>query len=185
MTALHQPLPIRLEASRVHGEQALAEATGPTRALRTLVAEPDRHPLLHGCRRHPAVGPDAAELAHPLVGHGVAPREAGAEQLVLGHAVAGAEAELEPTVAHEVDDRRLLGQLHRVVQRGDRGRERERLGEVPVVEEVVLREPHGVRAETFGLLAQLQGEAVEARGVALPLGRVAEVEVDTDVHRFP
>ena len=70
----------------------------------------------------------------------------------------------------------------RVGSRRDRGGEGERLGQVAVVEQVVLGEPDRMGAEPFGLLAQLEGVPVEAGRVLAPAGRVPQVEVHADVH---
>ena len=68
---------------------------------------------------------------------------------------------------------------------GDGGGEGQGLGQVAVVEEVVLAQPDGVAAEGVGLLAHLQGEPVEPGRLAGPVRRVAQVEVDADVHMTP
>jgi hypothetical protein len=66
---------------------------------------------------------------------------------------------------------------------GDRRGHRQRLREIAVVEQVMLGHPDGVDAEPVGLFAHLQRESVETAPVDLPLRRISQVEVQTDVHR--
>ena len=154
---------------------------------------------MDGSRRHPALGPQCPELADAPVGEAVALRDVGAEQLELRHPVPRAKAQVDATVAHEVDHRHLFGDLGRRVQRReqhcgadphppgpgrDRRREREWLRQVAVVEQVVLGDPDGVAAESLGLLAHLQHEAVETGRVGRPFLRVAQVEVQPHVHEI-
>ena len=63
------------------------------------------------------------------------------------------------------------------------GGEGEGLGEVAVVEPVVLGEPERMRAEPVGFLAGFEGERVQARRVLPPRRGIAQVEVQADVHR--
>ena len=103
--------------------------------------------------------------------------EVGTEEFELRDAVPGPEPEVDAATRHDVDQRRLLGDLDRMVERRDhdrgaepdapgprcdRGEEREWLRHVTVVEEVVLGRPHRMRAETLRFLAQLERESVEA-----------------------
>jgi hypothetical protein len=68
--------------------------------------------------------------------------------------------------------------------RSNRGCERERLAEVAVIEPVVLGEPQRVDAKGIGFFAQLQGEGVQPGWVLAPALRVAQVEVETNVHTW-
>jgi hypothetical protein len=162
-----------------------------------LVAEPQRQPLLHRAGRHPVRAPQPAQLARGRVGRAVPGRDVGAVEFVLGNSVSGADAEVQPPVAEDVDDRGLLGDLDGAVQRRDQdagadphplgarrrgGREGERLRQVVVVEEVVLGQPHRVAAEQLGLLAHLQREGVQPRRRGAPGRRVPEVEVEAHTH---
>jgi len=71
--------------------------------------------------------PQPAQLLGAPIGLRVAAFQRHAVQFVLGHPVAGADTEVEPAVRDQVDQRRLLGDLGRVVQRGDDDR-----GAVPI-----------------------------------------------------
>ena len=192
VTAVGQPVAIGLDERRVDAQQALAELPGSPRPLRPLVAHPDRQPLLQRSGRDDALVPQAANLPRPTVGVRVAAGQVDAVELELRNAVARSQAELEAAAADDVDDRRLLGELGWVVERrdddrradarsaragGHRGGQRQRLGQVAVVETVVLRQPDRVAPEALGLLAHLQREAVEAAEVGRPLGWVAQIEV--------
>ena len=200
MAAVGQSVPIWPDERGVDAQQPLAELPGTPRSLRSLVAHPERQSLLCRCGRDDALVPQAAQLPRPIIGVRVAVGQIYAVELELRNAVARSEAEVKPPAADEVDDRGLLGQLGRVVERRDddrcadarhlgagrhRGGQREGLGQVAVVEAVVLGQPDGVAAKALRLLAHLQREAVEAAGLGGPLRWVTEVEVDTDIHRAP
>ncbi len=197
---LREPFPVRLGDPAEGRQQVLTEQTGPPGALGSQVPEPDGQPVLDGTRGHPTVGPDPPQLADPPVGGAVPLRRVGAEQLELGYPVAGAEAEVEAAAADDVHHRRLLGDLDRRVQRCDHDagpdaypacagrdgcREGERLREVAVIEQVVFGYPDRVRAQSFRLLAHLQGEPVQAGGVLAAVRWVAEVEVEAYLHAGP
>ena len=200
MPALVQPLDVRLEESAVDREQADAQPTGQARPPRTEEPAPERQRLLHWRWCDRLLREEPCDLADPRFGERVAVADVEPERGVLGHAVAGADAEVEAAVAHEVDDRRLLHDLHRMAQCGEQDRgadphprgpcrdrcgEGQRLREIAVLEEVVLREPDGACTEAVGLLAQLERPGVVLGPRPLPLGRVAQVEVDADAHGGP
>ena len=66
---------------------------------------------------------------------------------------------------------------------GHRGQHGQRLRQVAVIEAVVLGDPERVDAKAFGFLVHLEHEAVQPRGLYVPLRRIAHVEVEADVHR--
>ena len=193
-----QPGPVRVHEVAVEGEQSRAELAGEARAAWPEEPAPQRHRLLHGKGCDAAGLPQSHHLAQAGFGLREPVGERSAEALVLRHSIAEPDTEVEATVAEDVDHRGFLGELRRLAQRGeqhggadadgaracrDRGREGERLREIAVLEEVVLGEPHRRRAEALGTLDELERARVVVGPRPRPLGRVATVEVDADVHR--
>ena len=169
--SLLQPFPVRLEEITVDAEEADAEATGAAGALRALIAEPQRDRILDRGRRDAAFGPQLTQLTHPGVGGRITASDVRAERLELGDAVTRTQSELESPARHDVDDRGFFRELHGGAQGReqyrssdphgssagrDRGREHQRLRQVPILEEVVLREPNRVDAAAFSVLDQFE-----------------------------
>ena len=120
--------------------------------------------------------------------------EVGAERRVLHRPVSAADAEFDPPLAEGVDDRDVLGQSQRVLQRQDRdrggqpdplgarggvGQERPRRGQPAAAERhVVLGHPSHVETQLVGDDEQLLSVAVGGRGAAsaLDVGEEPEPE---------
>ena len=191
---------VQLACDRLKPE---AEPPGRTRSHRPTEPAPHRHRPLDRRRCHRALGagflaPEPAHLPDPLGEHAVAVLEVAVEREVLGLAVPHSETGFDAPVADDVDDRDLLGQLDRPVQREqrdcgadpqarrtrcDRSREREALREVAVVEEMVFGEPHRIGTEALGLFDALEPTPVVRRVRARPLRWVAHVDVHPEPHR--
>ncbi len=107
MTPFNQAIPVRVPQTAVDTEQPFAEDSGSSGAFRSLVPHPDRYPVLHGARSHDL--PQASKLARTPVGGAVATGQVGTEEFELGDAVAGADPEVDTTIAELVDDCDLLG----------------------------------------------------------------------------
>ncbi len=121
----------------------------------------------------------------------------GAERRELSRPVARPESELEAAAADEVDHGGLLGVVHRGPDRRQRdggadrhagraGRDRSgvdhRLGEVAVLEEVVLAQEYTVEAELLRALHPPQRGLVVLGPGPSPLWGVTDVLVDADAH---
>ena len=197
MARLGESVRVRAPQRRIRREQPLPQQTGAPGALRTLVAHPDRQPLLHGAGPDAVLPPQLAKPTGGAVGLCVPRRHRCVEQLEFRYPVTGSEAQVEAAVGDQIHRCALLGDLRRVMQRcdddrgsepdalragGNGGGECQRRTEIVVFEEVVLGEPRRTRAEPLGLLARLQGESVKARRVLPPLRRVAQIEIDADFH---
>ena len=156
--------------------------------------------LLHRRRREPGFVEQGAQLPVGGIEVGEAGRHVDPEHLELVGDVPGTDPELEPSVGQEVDDRRFLGEVERVPDRRQRhrgadpgparacghgGREHERLGEVAVVEAVVLGEPDAVGAELVGLRRDLDQSWVVLAPRRAPFAGVATIdeEPDLECHR--
>ena len=203
VTAGFEPDEVRLVQLPRDRLEPEPETSGRARSHRPAEPTPHRHRSLdrRGC--HGALGaglltPESAHLPDPLREHAVAVLEVAVEREVLGLAIPDPEARLDATVADDVDDCDLLRQLHRLVQREqrdrgadtdargtcrDRSRVREALRKVPVVEEVVFREPDRIGAETLRLFDALEPTSVVGRVRARPFRWVAHVDVHPEPHR--
>jgi hypothetical protein len=196
------------------GHEVAAVPAGPPRRGPAAAADPQRHaPLLLRRRRHGELverevlavegewltrprppqhldgllGSRAALLArHPEVGELLVP-------------VAGREAQIQPAAGEQVGDRGVLGQPQRVVQRGEQhrgaqpdapragaqgGDHGEQRGQVAVVDQVVLGQPHGVEAPALGRHGEVNGLLIHLRPRAAPGPRVAEIEPDAELHDY-
>ena len=92
VACLGETLGVRLPQRTVRRQQAFAQHARPPRALRTLVAHPDRHPRLRRGRPHPTGPPQLTQPPGGVVGATVAGLHGGLEQLEFGYAVAGSKA---------------------------------------------------------------------------------------------
>ena len=184
--------------------QVGAEAGGALRGGDAARADPEREGLLDRLGRDgdvfdlvvAAVEADgfAVECAgddfERLIHQARAMAAVDAEALELLDAVAEADAEVEASIAEDIDGGGVLGDADRVVQgqqqdpgadpdaRGearDRGGDGQHGGGVAVVDEVVLGDPDVVVAKRFGELDLVEQFVVELGPGLAPLGWVAEV----------
>ncbi len=164
-------LPAMRPSRRLHQLGFAESRPSPSTHLRgahlgTLVAHPDRKPVLGGRRKHLARLPVRADVPGPGVRHAVAARDRGAVEIELRRSVARAEAEVEASSAHQIDDCRFLGDLRRRSQRchqhgrADAGpprarrhrrRKRQRLREVPCRRTGGARRTKGIDAQPVRL----------------------------------
>ena len=197
VTALDQTGAIGLEERAIEAEQSHSQSAGAGSTLWSLVAEPDREGILRGRGRDDAIVEQMTDLGHRGVGEAVALGDVLAVERVLARAVAGTDAELESTTADLVDHRDLLGDQDRGTQRreehrgadrapagagGDGGEEGERLGQIAVVEQMVLGEPQPTSSQPVGLGRDLEVACVVVGPRTGPRLRIAEVEEETDLH---
>jgi hypothetical protein len=162
VAAGRQTLAVGRQQVRVDRLQAQAKLARQPRALRPAEPAPHRHRSLCGRRgdqpvRSGNLAPERPHRLDPLAEHAVATFEVATEGFVLGPAVAHAESRLDAPATDEIDQRDLFGGLQGAVQgqqrhrrpdpqgpgsRGDGRREGPALGQVAVVEEVVLGQPN-------------------------------------------
>ena len=193
--AIHRP---RLVGSR--RDPPITEAHGAIDGLAGATAHVDPHGVLGRPGRHPdglaliferfarpRLAEEGDELLHGRASAGVVDAEHGEVRLHVRGGHGGVEAALEAEVCH----RELLGQPHRVVQRGEQNRdlgsdllrpaahrchEDQRSGQVAVGRLVVLAEHDAPEAVFVGPLDDVQGGGVLLASRSPELGRVAEVE---------
>ena len=126
-----------------------------------------------------------------------APAGVGAQPGELDLDPAEADAQRQPAMAQQLDRGRVLGQADRVVHRREdhagadldrRGRLRDRRahheqrGHVPVIDEVVLRGPHGAEPEPFRLDGERDGLVVRACPVGLARPELGAEESEAKSH---
>jgi hypothetical protein len=132
----------------------------------------------------------AANYVERLVGSLAALFEGHTKTFELFPFEADAGAKLETTAGDDVDRRDILGKTHGIVKRhqqhpgndadpvragGDRRGYRQDRGEIPVFDEVVLRQPDIIKPVVLAPRDLIEDFAVEPVGGLMPLWRIAEV----------